>query len=117
MNVGEPARCAVVVIGEPFVVEAEQVEDRGVEVVDVDHVLDGLVAELVGGPEAEPMLDAGAGEPGGEALGVVVAAGGSLLKRGHAAELGGPDDSVSSSSPRALRSARSAAAGWSRIGP
>ena len=55
-------------------VEAEQVEDGGVEVVNVDHVFDGLVAELVGGPEAEPMLDAGAGEPGGKALGVMVAA-------------------------------------------
>ena len=74
VDVGEPARCAVVVIGEPFVVEAEQVEDRRVEVVNVDDVFDGLVAEFVGGAEAEPVLDAGAGEPGGEALGVMVAA-------------------------------------------
>ena len=92
MNIREPPRSAVVVVGEPFVVEAEQVEDGRVEVVDVDHVFDGLVAELVGGTEAEPMLDARAGEPGGEALGVVVAARGPLLERGHAAELGGPDD-------------------------
>ena len=53
VDVGEPARRAVVVVGEPLVVEAEQVEDRGVEVVDVDDVLDGLVAELVGRAEAE----------------------------------------------------------------
>ena len=85
-------RDAVVVVREPFVVEAEQVQDRRVEVVDVDDLFDGLVAELVGGAEAEPALHAGAGEPGGKPLGVVVAALRALLKRGHAAELGGPDD-------------------------
>ena len=67
-------------------------QDGRVEVVNVDHVFDGLVAEFIGGTETEPMLNAGAGEPGGEALGVMVAARGSLLKCGHAAKLGGPDD-------------------------
>ena len=52
VNVCEPTRCAVVIIGEPFVVEAEQVEDSGVKIVNVDHVVEGLVAELVGGPRS-----------------------------------------------------------------
>src|SRR6059058_5522978 len=35
-------------VGEPSVIEAEQVQQRGVEVVDVKLVLDRLVAVLVG---------------------------------------------------------------------
>ena len=35
--------------GEPLVVDAEEVEHRRVQVVDVDGVLDGVVAEVVGG--------------------------------------------------------------------
>src|SRR5947207_9880026 len=62
------------------------------EVVDVDDLLDGLVTELIGGPEAEPAPDAGPGEPGGEPLGVVISALDTFLERRHAAELRGPDD-------------------------
>ncbi len=62
------------------------------EVVNVDDVLDSLVAELISGAEAKPMLDAGTGEPCGKALGVMVAARCTFLKGGHAAKLGGPDD-------------------------
>ena len=58
MNVGQPALGAVVVVGEGFMVQAEEVQDGGVEVVDVHHVLDGLIAERVGGAEAESALDA-----------------------------------------------------------
>ena len=53
MDVGEPARSAVVVKCEPFVVEAEQMKDRGVKVVNVDDVFNGLIAELVRRPECE----------------------------------------------------------------
>src|SRR5262245_34347330 len=74
VDIGEPPRRAVIVVGEPLVVEAEEVEDRRVEVVDVDNLLDGLVAELVGGAEAERALDARAGQPGGEPLRIVVTA-------------------------------------------
>ncbi|KAJ3049450.1 hypothetical protein HK102_012501, partial [Quaeritorhiza haematococci] len=46
VHVGQAEVAAGVAVGEPGVVEAEEVEDRGVEVVDVDDVLDGLVAEV-----------------------------------------------------------------------
>ncbi len=92
MNIRQPALGAVVVIRELLMVQAQQVKDGGVEVVDIHHVFNRLVAEGIGGAEAESVLDARAGEPGGESLGVVIAALGSLLERGHAAELGGPDD-------------------------
>ena len=56
-------------------VDAEQVQDRGVQVVDADAVDGGLVADLVGGAVMDAALDAAAGQPGGEGVRVVVAAG------------------------------------------
>src|SRR5260221_434204 len=79
-------------VGEPLVVEAQEVQDGGVQVVHVDLVLHGLVAELVGRSEGVAGLDAGAGEPDGEAVGVVVAAGAVLLGVRGAAELAPPPD-------------------------
>ena len=35
-------------VGEPLVVEAQQVQDRGVEIVDMDRVFDDVVGEIVG---------------------------------------------------------------------
>ncbi len=47
VDVGQAAFDAVVVVGEAFVVDPQQVEDRGVVVVDRDGVLRRLVAQLV----------------------------------------------------------------------
>ena len=47
-DVGQTEVPARVAVGEAFVVEAEEVEDGGVQVVDVDFVLDGAEAEVVG---------------------------------------------------------------------
>ncbi len=44
VNVCQPALGTVVVVRELFMVQAEQVQNGGVKVVDVNHVLDGLVA-------------------------------------------------------------------------
>src|SRR5689334_22123206 len=60
--------------GELGVVEAEEVDDGGLEVVDVDSVLDSGVAEFVAVAEAEAGLHAAAGEPHGVRLDMVVAA-------------------------------------------
>jgi len=49
MHVGEAEVAAGVAIGELGVVEAHELEDRGVQVVDADPVLDGFEAEVVGG--------------------------------------------------------------------
>jgi hypothetical protein len=49
VDIGEPVVAALVVEGEPFVVEAETVEDGGLEVVDVDRVFSDVEAEVVGG--------------------------------------------------------------------
>lgn len=70
-EVGEAVVAAVVAVGEFFVIEAEEVEEGGVEVVDVDFVFDGFVAELVGGTMMHAGFDAAAGHPDGEAFGIV----------------------------------------------
>lgn len=48
VDVGEAAVNAVVAESKAGVVEAEQVEERGVDVVTVDRIFDGLVAPFVG---------------------------------------------------------------------
>ena len=49
VDVGQPAVDAVVAERQPLVVDAEQVQDRGVEVVAVGRVLGGLVRPFVAG--------------------------------------------------------------------
>ena len=48
MNVRQAKFAACVVVGEAFVVEAELIENRGLDVVDVDFVFDDVEAEMVG---------------------------------------------------------------------
>ena len=79
---------------EAAAVEAEQVQDRRVDVGDVVRRLDRVEAEFVGRAVDDAALDAGAGEPDREAVRVVVAAGRHLVgvarfQAGRAAELGG----------------------------
>src|SRR3954451_1145022 len=88
---------ALEAVGQAFVVEAEQVEDGRLEVVDVDGVVADLVAEVVGAAVGGAGADAAAGHEEGEAVGVVVAAhclavGGAALLEGGAAEFAAADD-------------------------
>ena len=76
--------------GEAGVVDAGEVEHGGVEVVHGDDVEDRAVAEFVGGTPCDAGFDAAAGEPHGEGIDVVVAAG--ALAHGGAAEFAAPDD-------------------------
>ena len=48
VHVGQAEVAALESEGEPFVVDAEQVQDRGLEVVDVDRVAGDVHAEVVG---------------------------------------------------------------------
>ena len=48
VHVGQPEVAALEAVGQPRVVEAHQVQDRGLEIVDVHAVLDGVIAEVVG---------------------------------------------------------------------
>src|SRR5258708_2888531 len=73
INIRQPVIPPRVAEREPLVVEAEEVEDGGVEVVDVDLVLYRAEAEVVGRPVGQAAADAAAGQPGSEAPVVVVA--------------------------------------------
>lgn len=73
-DIGEAEVAAGVVVGEAFVVEAEEVEHGGVKVVHVEAVGDGGVTNFIGCTVGVAGFGAAAGEPGGEAARVVVAA-------------------------------------------
>ena len=100
VDVGQAEVAAGVAVGEAGVVEAEEVEHGGVQVVDVDRLVRGGEAEFVGAAVDLAPLDATAGEPAGEAVVVVVAAvhlahvraRRGELDGGRAAELAAPDD-------------------------
>src|SRR6185295_14271947 len=64
--IGEPHAEPFVLVHEAAVVEAEEVEDGGVEVVHVDGVLGDAPAQLVGGAEHLASFDAAAGHPEAE---------------------------------------------------
>ena len=72
--VGEARIPAGVAVGQPGVIKAEQVQNRGVQVVDVDLLLDRPKAEFIGGAMHVPALDAAARQPHGETVMVEVAA-------------------------------------------
>ena len=57
-DVGQPHVAALEQVGQLAVVQAEELEDRGVEVVDVHAVLDGAEAEFVGRADDLPALHA-----------------------------------------------------------
>lgn len=61
MHICQPPLNTVVVEAEAFVVEAKEVQDGGVEVVDGGEVFYRFIAEVVGGAVGEGGLHAGAG--------------------------------------------------------
>jgi phytoene dehydrogenase-like protein len=75
--------------GEAFVVEAEQMQNRRVQVVHRDDFLDGAVTELVGRAVGHAAAHAAACHPDGEALRIVVATIATLRER-RAPKLAGP---------------------------
>ena len=71
-------------------INTEQVQNRGPEVVDRVDVFHGVIAELIGGPVDRARLHAAAGQPDAKPVWVVVATVGSLRER-RPPELAGPD--------------------------
>lgn len=62
-HIGQPEIAAGVAERELGVIEAEQVENSGVEIVDVDGVFDGLVAVVVADAIGHAASDTAAGHP------------------------------------------------------
>ena len=77
MHVGQAAVDAVVAEGQLGVVDAQQVQDRGVQVVAAGRARAVLPGPFVALAVGDAALDAAAGQPGDERAAVVVAAGGS----------------------------------------
>ena len=91
MHVGEAEVAASVAIGQPLVIEAEQMQHRSVQVMHVDRLLDGPITELVGRSINRSPFRAAAGQPASEPVMVVVAAvQGGILGGRSAAELAAP---------------------------
>src|SRR5205823_4674017 len=72
-DVGEPEVAALEPVRQLGVVDPQAVQHGGVQVVDVDGVLDDVVPEVVGLAVGDAGLDAAAGQPHGKAARVVVA--------------------------------------------
>src|SRR2546425_8083181 len=75
-HVGEPLLPALEEEGQLLVVHAQQFEDGGVEIVNVDPIFDRAETKFVGGADDFAAPNAASGQPGGEAVGIVVAPGG-----------------------------------------
>src|SRR5207237_1328343 len=79
--------------GEFLVVEAQEMEDGRLEIVNVDSVLSREESELVAGADGGAGLNAAAGEPHGVGVDVMVAADGLAdFTHRRAAELASPND-------------------------
>ena len=91
-DVGKAFVAAVVAVGEPGVVDAEEVKHGGVEIMDMGAILGGSTeSDGVGGADDLAAFDAAAGHPHGEAVWIMIAAVGAFT-HGHAAEFSAPDD-------------------------
>src|SRR5262249_26766231 len=77
-------------ICQAFVVDSEEMKHCRVKVVDLDLVLNGMVAIIVGGAVDGAALDASACQPDGESVRVMIAAVRALRHR-SAAEFAAPD--------------------------
>lgn len=90
-DVGEAEMASVVEVGEALVIDAEQVEEGGMEVVDAGAVADGFVADFIRFAMGCSAFDASPGHPGEEPVGIMVASA-VALRDGHSPEFPAPDD-------------------------
>ena len=81
MHVSQPEVAAAVGVGQPLVIDAQQMQDRRVEVMEGKPVFDGVVAVFIRLAEDRAALDAAAGQPQAEAPRVVVTSVGALRER------------------------------------
>src|SRR6056297_321264 len=88
-NIGQAEVASLKAIGQPLVIDAEEMQHRGMQIMDVDAVFDRFVAEFIRRTEAEARLDPTACHPAGKAHDVVIASA-SLCHR-RAAEFSPPD--------------------------
>src|SRR5438034_6401763 len=91
MNVGETSVGATVAEFQFLVIDAQQVQDRGVEIISRRGRLRGLPGPLVAFAARHAAFDAASGHPADERAAVMVAAI-AALGEWHAAEFSAPQD-------------------------
>ena len=89
---GQPLLQAIVIPGEPLVIEAKKMQDGRMKVVSCDDILLGAKPKLVSRAVAATRLNSSAGQPTGEAKRVMIASVSACLKHGHPAKLRRKDD-------------------------
>src|SRR4051794_8913291 len=95
MHVGQPIIAALRAERQAFVIDPQAVQDRGVEVVDVNRIAHDVVAVIVGFAVNVTGLDAATGQPYRKATAMMIAAIILLqasLTIDRSAKLAGPDD-------------------------
>ena len=92
MHIGEASLDAVVVKGEPFVIQAEQVQNGGVEIVNAHWLVRREIADFVGSAVAETRLQSRSSHPNGEdVLMMITALAVDALSDGRAAKFSRPE--------------------------
>ena len=74
VNIGQAIAAALELVGEPLMIDAKQMHDRGVQIMDVQPVGGDVVAELTGFSVHSPGFDTTACHPDAEAARMMVAA-------------------------------------------
>ena len=91
MHISKSAIDSVVLERQTRVVESQQVQNGGVQVVNGQHVFDGLEAEFIGGTVADAGLDSSTAQTRREALWIMVSALRAFLKHRHATKFCTPN--------------------------
>ena len=71
MDIGKPPLDAIVIVGEFFVVQAQEVQHRGMKVIDRADILNGTAAELIRGSITHATFHSGTHQPDRESIGIV----------------------------------------------
>lgn len=79
-----------IAVREPFVVDAQQVQNGGMEIVDVNAVMHGSETKVIGLSVRDAPFDTAPGKPRGEAEVIVVSAG-TILRSWCATKFPAPD--------------------------
>src|SRR5436190_1017483 len=74
VHVRQAEVAAAEAVREAQMIQAHKVQQRRMQIVNRDAILDGAMSDLVGGTVARAPSDAATGEPDGESMRVVIAA-------------------------------------------
>ena len=92
VDIGQTALETIVVVSEALVVQAHEVQDSGIEIVNGGATGHRFKPELITLAVAVSLLDAGPREEAGESIRIVIASSAIALKKRHTTELGAPND-------------------------